>query len=914
MGKKTIGSGYFGEWVEDEFGQPAYRYTCSQVTDPKAISPVNPVWRGPAEHSHQVGNDRLVAVASNYGYVQVRQDEGSPKYLNDYYPQEKQYAGGFGYLTAGRHTLSTYYFGQGASFERFFGTGYVRKMVRDQGYCVTQTVFAPFGDDPLLISQVEVTNENVATAELRWIEYWGCRIYQLSFRAMLISALSGGFGGTADIRRRMAESFRCHIEPLAGNRGLMCLKTFDGWSEQDDRAWEMMEALVASSASELLGGTTIPPHQEISFEDLSPPPTFLVSLDEPADGLDTDAARFFGSGGPENPTGLHGSFPKDTAAPEGGAMLIDRHFILEPGASKKMFFAYGYLPENMNLGELLAKYSVELPGLLERTCAGWQKERVLFAVPNEPWVERECKWHNYYLGGNLTYDRYFKEHILSQGHVYQYIMGFQGAARDPLQHALPFIYSRPWIVREIIRYTLKEVQPDGDIPYGIVGNGMIMPVSFKPSDTALWLLWLVAEYVLATRDRGFLNEKVPLYPAGGKQSEEESVGAVLNRCYDYLVQEIGCGKHGLLRLSNGDWNDSVVIGHAEPKQHPLIKEVAETVLNAAMASYVLDLYARMLTYAGEQEQAAAVLQIAAGQRDAVCARFNGHWFQRAWLGPEIGWVGDKELWLEPQPWAIIGGCAGREEAETLAGHIDRLLRSPSRIGALLFSKGLERMEKVGGVKAGILTNGGVWPSINGTLIWALSLLDGEAAWDEWKKNSLCRHAEEYPEVWYGIWSGPDCYNSALSEYPGQTQFDESYLPGNKDTETGFKYKGMNWVDFPVMNMHPHAWLLYSTVKLVGLEFTAEGLQLAPRLNLAEYQLSSPLFGFARDERSYTGWYAPLAEGEWQIVVKLPESELRAINSVEVNGKTETVTCRDGAVSFRGKGCREEPLRWKLHKE
>ena len=54
-------------------------------------------------------------------------------------------------------------------------------------------------------------------------------------------------------------------------------------------------------------------------------------------------------------------------------------------------------------------------------------------------------------------------------------MGFQGAARDPLQHALPFLFSDPHIVKEILRYTLKEVRPDGSIPYGIVGHGIIVP-------------------------------------------------------------------------------------------------------------------------------------------------------------------------------------------------------------------------------------------------------------------------------------------------------------------------------------------------------------------------------------------------------------------------------------------------------
>ena len=66
-------------------------------------------------------------------------------------------------------------------------------------------------------------------------------------------------------------------------------------------------------------------------------------------------------------------------------------------------------------------------------------------------------------------------------------------------------------MKQIIRYTLKELQPDGSIPYGIVGSGVPMPVSFTPSDQEIWLLWTVAEYVLATRDKGFLDEKIPAY-------------------------------------------------------------------------------------------------------------------------------------------------------------------------------------------------------------------------------------------------------------------------------------------------------------------------------------------------------------------------------------------------------------------
>src|ERR1700690_112069 len=135
---KAYGSGYFGEWITDLFRLPAYRYTCNQVADSKALSPVHKYWRAPADHTHQVGNDRLVAAVSNYGYVQVRQDEGSPKFLNDYSPEHGYYGAGIGFLTDGNSLLSTYYPGNGESFERILGEGGFRKTVKGHQYEIDQ--------------------------------------------------------------------------------------------------------------------------------------------------------------------------------------------------------------------------------------------------------------------------------------------------------------------------------------------------------------------------------------------------------------------------------------------------------------------------------------------------------------------------------------------------------------------------------------------------------------------------------------------------------------------------------------------------------------------------------------------------------------------------------------------------------
>jgi Glycosyl hydrolase 36 superfamily, catalytic domain/Glycosyltransferase family 36 len=904
--RKAFGSGYFGEWITDQFGLPAYRYTCNQLTDPKAVSPVDKQWRGPTDQTHQVGNDRLVAAVSNFGYVQVRQDEGSPKFLNDYSPEHGHFGAGIGFLTDGNHVLSTYFPGNGDSFERIMGEGYFRKIVKGQRYSIDQVIFAPFGDDPVLISAVTVTNHGDQQADLRWIEYWGSHNYQFSYRAYMQADVLHKRNGAA-LRRDFGARFAHEYHAMPNRAGLVETQKFLGRAPQDTQLWEQVQASLTNDPSGFFGGPVPEPATGTTMEDLNPPPTFLVSLDAPMDGFATDAAAFFGSGGVEHPSGLSTKLSNDPSSTgPASALLLERHLSLRPQESRTIFFLYGYKPEGFEIDALVAKYSADPAGLWSRSSAAWKTDGVRFVTPTEPWAEREMSWHNYYLRSNLTYDSFFREHILSQGHVYQYIIGFQGAARDPLQHTLPFIFSNPEIVRAVIRYTLKEIQADGSIPYGIVGSGVPMPAIFRPSDQEMWLLWTASEYVLATREKGFLDERIPIYPRQATNSSDPTVGELLQRSYGHLTQDIGVGKHGLMRLSNGDWNDEVVVMRAATASEASAGEVrqqAESVLNAAMASYVLDHYARMLAFVGQATSADSARAKAEAQRDAVRACWQGRWFRRAWLGPQLGWLGEDHLWLEPQPWSIIGGCATADQRATLVTSLYEMVRKPSPIGAMVQSQGDPTMNS----RVGTGTNGGVWPSINGTLIWALALVDGAQAWDEWKKNCLALHAEAYPDVWYGIWSGPDTYNSVLSKHPGQTMFFE-----HAADETGVHADtGLNWTDYPVMNMHPHAWPLYSAAKLLGLEFRETGVRFQPTLPLAEYEFTSPLLGFKKTKDGYTGWYSPAVAGNWEFEIQLPGSDAARFRQAKINGQAAPLRNSPKGIGFSGQSSPGKALRWEI---
>lgn len=891
--KKPYGSGHFGAWITDEHGLPAYKYTCNQLTDPAAQSPTHKEFLASNDHLHMVGNDRVVAVASNFGYLQVRQDEGSPKYLNDHLPAENRYGGGIGFLTDGETVLSTYYPGGGEEFHRILGEGYLRKMVRGK-YTVDQTVFAPYGDDPVMISMVKITNHGTKEAKLRWVEYWGASNYQFSYRSAIEAGAIKDERQTAAFRRKLAGRFEHTFEVAANGRGLIERQKFLGRTAQDEKLWAMV--LAAKAATDPVGTA--------SFDDLNPPPTFLISLDGQVDGYATDGPAFFGKGGALNPDGLKTKLGNDlTSKGSGSAHLLEQALTLKPGESKTIAFLYGYLPEGFKLDELIARYSGDPMASFAKSCAGWKSGGVRLTTPAEPWVEREVSWHNYYLRGAMSYDSFFREHILSQGCVYQYVMGFQGAARDPLQHTLPFIFSDPGIVKEIIRYTLKEIQPDGAIPYAIVGSGVPMPSEFLPSDQEMWMLWALSEYVLATRDKAFLDEKIPQYPRQTVQDGDPTVREYAMRSFRHLVDVIGVGEHGITRVLMGDWNDGIVVSQVPNDLKPEVREKGETMLNSAMACYVLEHYGRLLNYLGETKVAEEAHAKAEAQRLALRAVWAGRWFKRAWLGPHLGWLGEDHLWLEPQPWAIIGGAATPEQSAELVKSMDELVRKPSPIGALIQSQPTLTMTS----PPGILENGGVWPSINGTLIWALAMKDGAMAWDEWKKNSLACKAEAYPNIWYGLWSGPDCWSSVLSDHPGETQHSD---PNSKNEKERADW-GFAWTDLPVMCQHQHAWPLYTAGKLMGLEFHETGIDVAPVLPLAEYEFTTKLVGVKKSKSGYSGWYEPSTNGSWKVTIALSAAERARVRTVRVNGVAQAVAAGSGPIEFKGESQPGKPLQWEI---
>ena len=466
---------------------------------------------------------------------------------------------------------------------------------------------------------------------------------------------------------------------------------------------------------------------------------------------------------------------------------------LGPGESTDLWFRFG-LDDSLVVDDPEAMFQSSLASLSDRLPRA--------SAEAAPMAEREIPWHAALLTGGAATDGVLGGHTLNQGSAYSFVMGFNGAARDPLQHALPLVYFEPELALSVLRNTCSWATPEGELPYALDGAKQPWTAGYEPSDQNLWALWLAAEYAAATGDLATFDEPLAYHPAYGV--DPVPLREHLRRQFRFFVDEIGLGEHGHVRMLTSDWSDAAVSTAVEELgiDRSLMIEKGESVLNSAMAAWVLPVYAGLCDRLGEDSQADEARALAESLRQAVAGEWNGRWFRRAYA-PGWGAIGDDECWLFVQPWAILCGAANADQARALLETIDQGARAESPLGARVRFPLPEDIRKPGELTPG----GGIWFSINMTLIWAAARVDPELAWDEWLRMTLTAHQEAYPNIWEGTLSGPDSYNAPESPRAGRTWEAAPFFAMQS---------------FPVNNLHSHAQLLLAYLRLLGVEPTEEG--------------------------------------------------------------------------------------------
>jgi hypothetical protein len=415
----TFGSGSFGSWGVDPNQLPVYHYT---IDEQAAAQAAQPELKGNTAAQHQLGNDHIVAAAFNHGYVQLWSQDRAYQWANFFDPAHQHYAGGYGYLRAGDRTISTLYLDRaaGSSTARDFGVGYARRQTAVPGVQISDAVYAPFGDDPILLHDVTIRNTSNQALDASWFEYWD------------VNPFDPGPTGV-------------------GYHHALAAPHYDAGSQ----------TLTADQLPD--------PH------DTNPLTIYAAQLRGTTADFDTSTTAFFGAGTRAEPDAVRAGHLSNSIAPPvalfqtGSTMFAMRSPVrLAPGQSVTLRYAYG-MAHAAVIPALVARYRAAVDPLSASTEA-WARWVPRLRLPAAyTWLARELEWDAYMLRSGATYDEACGHHIISQGGYYQYDSGAQLAFRDPLQEVMPLIYADPYLVREVLQYSAQEqTNQTGLIPYGMI--------------------------------------------------------------------------------------------------------------------------------------------------------------------------------------------------------------------------------------------------------------------------------------------------------------------------------------------------------------------------------------------------------------------------------------------------------------
>lgn len=474
----------------------------------------------------------------------------------------------------------------------------------------------------------------------------------------------------------------------------------------------------------------------------------------------------------------------------GRYLKTESDFSIMPGETLRISFLIGVL-HSRDRGEMNC-----LSDKMKHNECTYSKEWAdylpMFTEEKDVDLKRELIWHAYSLEGMATYSEYYDETKIPQGTCYDYEWGKHASARDNFQHALPLAYYNPTMCKSVIRYMLERTTPFGEVRLIESGVGYAEHEGYFTSDQQLFLFLLIAEYLRITKDYAILDEQVQPYPV--RDMAEMSVLKMLEKCFVFLKGTIRFGAHGIVRLYNSDWNDTVY--YIEKVPYNTVVLTGESHMNSAMAVSILErLTEELQQYAREKEGKAAAdaEKLAESMKlyqENVFSAFMEDLGERTFprrmyfAGKPYG---EENMFLEPMGYTLLMKNFPLERKEKLYEEMKKRLYE----GEILGAREQENPEfESDTYEKGSRENGGFWWALNGPVIMGLSTFAPEEAEKRLKQMTLKHLAEVKPEFWSSYWSAADNLESAL--------IIENGLPDQTDI----------YADMPVYCAHPHAWILY----------------------------------------------------------------------------------------------------------
>lgn len=280
------------------------------------------------------------------------------------------------------------------------------------------------------------------------------------------------------------------------------------------------------------------------------------------------------------------------------------------------------------------------------------------------------------------------------------------------------------------------------------------------------------------------------------------------------------------------------------------------------------------------------------QENALRNCWAGRWAARGYLGYLNRILGKDRIFLDAQAFGVLARVWTPEQKRLLFEAIDELCATQQRVGALALWPPMTGPM----LQPGSDTNGGTWAAIDALTAWAWAQYAPERAWDFFQSTLLAARADAYPEVWYGVWSGPDSFNAHYHTRPGET-FLHNFTP---------------MADFPVMNMNRHSGPLLGAIKFAGIEPHGDCIEITPRVPGETYSLSTPLIALKVSPNAISGEYYPICDAVFTFRVTMPGTLHGKPYQTQVNDETTIRHPQPAAWhAFRIEGRVGETLRWKI---
>jgi cellobiose phosphorylase len=232
------------------------------------------------------------------------------------------------------------------------------------------------------------------------------------------------------------------------------------------------------------------------------------------------------------------------------------------------------------------------------------------------------------------------------------------------------------------------------------------------ADSSLWLIDAVTEYVKETGDFAFLRQGVPYLD----RRVQEPVLRHLERSMDALWSDRGA--HGLCRIHQGDWNDSLTHVGREGRGESVM--LTQSYAKGCRQMEELLLYLRRPGSARVYRQRHGVIRRALNRH-----AWDGAWYVRGFddRGKAIGSRTCREgrIFLNSQSWGLLSDTVPPERLNTVLRSIRRRLWTPYGYAMLAptFTRRTGNIGRLSCLEPGCSENGSVYTHANAFLATAL---------------------------------------------------------------------------------------------------------------------------------------------------------------------------------------------------